>query len=535
MFKPDLKSLPKNPGVYIYKDSLGKIIYVGKAKNLKNRVATYFNKSSDKSPKTKILVSNISDMEYIVVDNEVEALLLENRLIKKNNPKYNINLKDSKTYAYIKISNDKFARVTSSRKVRNDGEYFGPYVDGMQRKELIRLIVKIFKLRTCRKLPKRECLNYHIGICTAPCVGKVSEKDYNVQVKEAIKLLNGNTKDVLKKLKDDMLKASSEMKYELAMEKKNHIEAIMNLQEKQKVDLVKDYDQDFIGCLWDDDKSKVMFQIFNVSRGVIQGRKQFKFDYDENIFEEFIKMYYSQNYVPKEIVVNKNFWMDDLEKDVLEGYLSTIRGSKVSIVYPKRGEKLGLIKMVENNIKMNFSENDVLGEIKDKLNLSVNPDVIECFDISNLGYDYVVAGMTRWVNGEPDKNGNRRFEIKSFKGKNDDFRSMREVIYRRYSAIKEGRECDGVFPDLIIVDGGKGQLASAMESLNRLNLKIPIISLAKKEEEIFMPEREDSLRFDKNSRMMLFIRRVRDSVHNYVITYNRKKRSMRLKDDFEKK
>lgn len=533
MYKPVRSQIPNTPGVYLYKDENNKIIYVGKAKNLRNRVSTYFNGNHENSPKTQHLVKNIYNAEFIIVDNEVEALLLENKLIKKYNPKYNINLKDSKTYAYIKLTKEKFPKIMSSRIIKKDGDYFGPYTDGGARREILNLAVKIFRLRTCRTLPKRACLNYHIGLCTAPCILNVTEDEYKKQVDAAKEFLKGNTDQVLKKLKQDMVKASIDMKYEVALEKKKHVEAIMHMQEKQKVDLLKDYDQDFIAMLYNPKTGNSIIEIFNVSKGVINGKKEFKFDYDEELFESFIKMYYSQNYTPKEIVVNLEFWKDEDNKKIIENYLEKIRGNKVILTMPKKGEKLSIIKMVENNAKLNFEDNDTLLEIKEKLNLPQVPMVIECFDISNLSYDYNVAGMTRWINGKPDKAGYRKFEIKSFSGKNDDFTAMKEVTFRRYKAIKEGRAENGTFPNLIIIDGGKGQLNAALNSLKELNLQIPIISLAKKEEEIFLPGEEDSRRFPKNSKMMLLIRGIRDSVHNYVVSYNRKKREMRLREEFE--
>lgn len=294
--------------------------------------------------------------------------------------------------------------------------------------------------------------------------------------------------------------------------------------------MVKDYDQNVIVLLENTINKKILIQLFKISKGVISGKKEFRFEDEENILEQFIKMYYSQNEIPKEILLNIEFWDNTEDKEVLEKYLQRLRGTKVVLSVPKIGEKKKLVNMAKKNALLNFDSNDVLEEMKVKLDLPKIPKIIECFDMSNLGYDYLVGAMTRWVNGRPDKENYRKFEIKSFKGKNDDYKSMLEVVYRRYRRLKEENL---QMPDLIIIDGGKGQLGAATEALKRLKLNIPIISLAKKEEEIFKPGIEESFKFDKNSKMMLFIRQIRDSVHNYVLSYNRKKREMRLKEDLE--
>ncbi|MDA3855157.1 MAG: excinuclease ABC subunit UvrC [Candidatus Woesearchaeota archaeon] len=526
MLKEKLKSLPKNPGVYLFKDKFEHIIYIGKAKNLKNRVKSYFSSDHKNSPKTQFLVRNIYDLEFIIVDNELEALLLENKLIKKNKPKYNINLKDSKTYAYIKITEDNIPKIISARKVTKKGIYFGPYVDGTSRRELIRLVVEIFGMITNTTYSTRSQLNYDIGLAPAPSIDKVDREIYLKRLEDVKNFLNGNnTSKVLKLLNKEMHEAINVQKYELAAEKKRHIEAINHLKEKQNVDLIKGYDQDVIVMLHNSDRAVI--ELFNISKGVISGKKTFRFEYDEELFESFIKMYYSQNSVPKEVIINTE--LEDV--NLFEEYLAKNRGSKVTINFPQKGDKLKLVKLVEKNAKLNVLENKILKDIKEKLNLLKIPKVIECFDMSNLGKDFLVGAMVQFVDGKPNKTEYRKFEIKSFSGKNDDFASMKEVVYRRYKKLKDKNL---TYPDLIIIDGGKGQLSASVESLKELKLIIPIISLAKKEEEIFMLGRNDSLKFDKNSEMMLFIRSVRDEVHRFVITYNRKKREMRLRDEMNK-
>lgn len=531
MFKPERKSIPNNPGVYIYKDKQDDIIYIGKAKNLRNRVSSYFSQDHKTSPKTRFLVKNIQNAEYIITSNEIEALLLENKLIKKHKPKYNIFLKDSKTYAYIKITDDEIPQLQITRKVTKGGDYFGPFTDGNLRNELFNLTVKIFKLVTRKTYSTKSKLNYEIGIAPAPSLNEIDRNKYLKTIEEAKDFLNRkNTKQTIKRLTNEMHLAKDNNKFEEALEKKKQIEAIEHLEERQLIDLQKDYDQDVLVKI--DDKNKALFSLFNISKGVISGKKDYTFDNDDEIFESFLKMYYSSNYVPKEIIIN----IELEENRLLEEYLTKLRGSKVTLTYPKKGEKLALVNLAINNAKLNIGKENVLEQIKDKLNLPRLPITIECFDMSNLGKDYLVGAMTRWVNQKPDTNNYRKFEIKSFKNKNDDYAAMREVVYRRYRGIKEKSEKVD-FPDLILIDGGKGQLHSALESLNKLNLTIPIISIAKgsnrDKNEIYLIDKDEPLIFDNDSKMMLYLRQIRDSVHNYVISYNRQKRNMKFKGEIK--
>jgi excinuclease ABC subunit C len=522
--KPDFAEIPKEPGCYIYKDENSEIIYIGKAKNLANRIRSYF--SNPESVKTQHLVAKIRMIEWIVVDSEVEALLLENNLIKKHSPRYNIDLKDSKTFAYIKITDDKFPRILTTRKVTKDGTYFGPYTDGYQRVQLLRVAVSIFKIRTCKVLPKHECLNYHIGICTAPCIKNVSEEQYALQVSKAKEFLKGNTEDTVKILNEEMKRFSSELKFEKALERRNQIEAIENIEDRQKVELIKNFDQDVIALVKHNDDA--IFEMFTITKGVIAGKAEYRVPYSEDVFEEFIKRYYSTRKIPYEIIINQKLYDTDI--DVLEEFLSKLRNHNVIITRPEKGEKLSLIKLAEKNAYANLEENKTLIELQGALNIPEYPKVIECFDISNLGYEHIVAGMTRYVDARPDKSGYRKFMIRSTGGKQDDFRAMEEVIYRRYKRIKNER---GRYPDLILIDGGLGQLNASLKSLKALGLKIPIISLAKENEEIYTPKEETPMQFDKNSKMMLLLREIRDSVHNFVLSYNKKRRELKLRDEFK--
>lgn len=558
--------IPNKPGVYLYKDRFGKIIYIGKAKNLRSRVSSYFTSVHKHSPKTRILVSNIYDVEFFIVDSEVESLILENKLIKKNKPKYNILLKDSKTYPYIKLTDEKIPKLTLTRRISGKGEFFGPFVDGAARTEIFNLTVKIFGLITSKTYSTKSHLNYDIGLAPAKTLLEVDIEKYKVNVGLARDFLKGkNVSEIKKKLKFEMKESSDLMNFEEAMIKKKQIDAIDILLEKQKIDLVKNYDQDVIGVVFDEINSKAVFVLLNISKGVISGKREFKFDLDsvEDIFSSFVKMFYSQAYIPKEILVSNEFWENSSEHKVLEEYLAGLSGRKVILNCPQRGEKKGLVELAISNAKLNVGKKNVLFEVQEKLGLKNLPKVIEVFDMSNLSYDFLVGGMTRWVDEKPDKNGYRKFDIKSFSGKNDDFAAMEEVVFRRYSRLlKEGKE----LPDLILIDGGLGQFGvvkkvledlgilenvnanpkdtnsdtdSPMENGDRQKQVSPdLISIAKgefrKKNEIYTLETGNvPLVFDDDLKFMLFLRKVRDSVHNFVITFNRKKRDMKLKKEFK--
>ncbi len=523
----EYKNVPMEPGVYLFRNSENEIIYIGKAKKLRNRVSSYF-KNKNQYPRIALMVSRIATIDWVVVDNEVEALLLENNLIKKHSPKYNIDLKDSKTFAYIKLTDDGFPRILSTRKVIPEGKYFGPYVDGFARMQLVNLAVQLYKIRTCRTLPKKACLNYHIGICTAPCIGNVTKEQYDLQVRGATEFLKGERKGALSQLGSEMKAASAELKFEKALEKKRQMESIIHLDERQKVELVKSFDQDVVALVQNGEKC--MVEIFTISRGVISGKKEYTFDYHEGLFEEFLMRYYSTNKVPSEIIINSKFWETDADREIAEKYLTNLRGGKVELLLPQKGDKLGLVKLAEKNAQLNMGESGVLSEIKDSLNLPSIPHIIECFDISNLGYEHIVGAMTRFVDAKPDKKGYRKFKIRTVEGKNDDFASISEIVHRRYRRLLEEKS---EMPNLIIIDGGVGQLSAALEPLKALGLKIPIIALAKQNEEIYLPGIAEPKVFEKNGRMMLFIRSVRDSVHKFVLGYNRKRREMKLRSQFE--
>jgi len=524
----DFKSsnVPTNPGVYLFKDEQGEILYIGKAKSLRARVKSYFSNVGQPA-KTRQLISKIRKIDWIIVHNEVEALLLENKLVKQHTPKYNIDLKDAKTFAYISLSKEAFPRILTSRKVSRKLESFGPYTDGFTRQDLHRLIVKVFKLRTCKTMPKRACLNYHIHLCTAPCIGKVNAEQYAEQVKQARSFLNGNYQQTIEQLKSQMHVASAQQQYETALELRNQISSIRLLTEHQVVDNDRRYDQDVLA--FQQFGEKMLAVQMGVRRGVLLGKKEFSFDLQPQIEQEFLKAFYTTNQIPREILLNKPCWQGTEEKTALEEFLSAKRLALVSLTIPRRGDKLALVKLAEKNLESTLDIDSGLVDLQNNLNLPVLPRVIECFDISNLGTEHVVSGMVSFRNAKPEKKNYRKFKIKTFQGQ-DDFASVNEVVMRRYKRLTEEKS---PLPDLVVVDGGPGQVRAAKTALQTLGLQIPLIGLAKEQEEIYLPDESGPRNFDKNNKMMLLLRRIRDAAHDFSVGYNRKRRQMKIREEFK--
>ena len=520
--------VPTNPGVYLYRNGEGEILYVGKAKNLRSRVRSYFL-GVDQPSKTRQLVLHIRSIDWIIVNNEVEALLLENKLIKQHTPKYNISLKDSKTYAYIALTREEYPRILTSRKVSPKLESFGPYTEGYTRQDLQRLVTKVFKLRTCKIMHKRACLNYHIGNCTAPCVEKISKEQYAEQVRNARMFLEGKFDKTVQVLELQMQQASVEQKFERAMELRDQIASIRLLTQRQIVDNEKRFDQDVMVFCQEEDKIHVIHM--GLRKGVLLGKKEFTVDRQPLVEQEFLKAFYAVNQIPREILLNKPCWQDIEEKKALEEFLSTKRLSTVKLTVPKRGNKLSLVQLAEKNLQSSLSGGNVLVELQTVLNLPKLPRVIECFDISNLGQEHLVSGMVRFTDAKPDKKNYRKFKIKTVT-RQDDFASMHEVITRRYKRLKEETS---PLPDLIIIDGGPGQVKAAQTALNTLQLQIPMFGLAKEQEEIYKPNSQTPIQIDKNSRIMLLIRQIRDATHDFSVNYNRKRREIQLRNEFKKK
>jgi excinuclease ABC subunit C len=518
--------IPTNPGVYIYRNELDEILYIGKAKSLRSRVNSYF-KNKDQPLKTRQLVERIRQIDWVIVNNEVEALLLENKLIKQHTPKYNISLKDAKTYAYIALTREVYPRILTSRKVSRKLESFGPYTDGFVRQDLQRLVTRVFKLRTCKTLPKRACLNFHINLCSAPCIGNVSAEQYAEQVEKARSFLGGDYEQTIEQIKNRMQTSSSNQKYEDALELRNQMNSIYLLTQHQIVDNERRFDQDILAFKQYD--QKVLVVQMGVRKGVLLGKKEFSVDLQPQIEQEFLKAFYTTNQIPREILLNKPCWQEPAEKAALEEFLSAKRCAPVSLTIPRRADKLGLVKLAEKNLESTLDTDSALVDLQNYLNLPVLPRIIECFDISNLGREHVVSGMVTFKDAKPDKKNYRKFKIKSFVGQ-DDFGAISEVVSRRYKRLLEEKE---PLPDLVMVDGGAGQVAAAKSALQGLGLQLPLIGLAKEHEEIYLPNEQAPRCFDKSSRMMLLLRRIRDATHEFSLGYNRKRREMKIKEEFK--
>lgn len=518
MTAPDISSVPHSPGCYLYKDKDGTIIYVGKAKDLKKRVSSYFQKK-DHDPKTKKLVSNIVSLEYILTDSDEEAYLLENTLIKKHLPKYNIDLRDAKTYAYILMTNEDFPRIGIARRRNSRGQYFGPFVSAKERDYCLSVVKKTFKLRSCMNLPKnhRPCLRYHIGNCSGPCTGKITKEDYAKQCGYAYDALKGNTKELVKSLTEDMEHYSKATEFEAALEIRNMIEAVDSLSNRQYVMRKTDHDEDVV--VYRIRNNVVYLIVFHVYKGTLGGRDEFIFDESNWFFEEFISAYYAENPVPKEIIIE-----NELEESP-ESYLSNLACHNVTITVPKQGAKKKLVELAGKNIETtHFGDEIKVTELQTALRLKNPPNVIECFDISHLAGTDTVASMVQFRGGKPDKRNYRHFRIKTVEGI-DDFASMAEVVRRRYTRlVNEEKE----LPDLIVIDGGKGQLGYAKRVLDELSLNITVISLAKAEEEVFISGVPFPLPFGKKTKANMYLQEIRDEAHRFAITYNRLLRSKRV-------
>ena len=558
-FEYHIKNLPDKPGVYLMKNFLGEVIYVGKAKVLKNRVKSYFQKSKNHSEKVKVMVKNIAEFEYIVTDSEMEALILECNLIKKYSPKYNILLKDDKFYPFIKITvNDDYPRVFVTRRFAKDGsKYFGPYTNGSAVYETIDLIYKIFPLRNCKLVIKengekvRPCLNYHIKKCLGPCGGHISKEEYGKMINDIIDILSGKETYITKMLKSDMEKAAEELEFEKAASLRDKILSINAIAEKQKIFKTMEGDEDFINIEQDEKDSCI--QVFFSRDGKVIGREHFIFENTANesigeIIEDFIGSFYGGTAkIPKTIYVPQ---IDNF--DLMEEYLTIKRGAKVWIKVPQKGQKKEMLEMVKNNARITLEKfkdkylkdkeiNRIsLLELQDLLELEECPQRIEAYDISNIQGVDSVGTMIVFEEGRAKNSDYRRFKIKTVKGAND-YDSMREILTRRFNhgldEIKAIQQRDlklsagkfSTFPDLIMMDGGKGQVNVALEVLQSLNIDIPVCGLVKddKHQTRGIIYNNNELIINKSSNLMQLIRRIQDEVHRFAITYHRSLRDKR--------
>ena len=543
-----LTSLPAAPGVYLHKDEAGRIIYVGKAKNLRNRVRSYFQSGRGHDRKTRELVKRIIDLEYIVTDTEVEALVLESNLIKKHRPRYNIALKDDKQYPHLKLTvNEPFPRVMITRRIQRDGAlYFGPFLPASLARRSIDLINRTFQLRTCDieidgKLP-RPCLEYHIKRCLGPCVkGLCTPEEYAESVRDVRLFLEGKSKELADEYEARMTKASDEMKFELAAKYRDLRKTVLAVSEQQKMAVSAEIDVDIFGYYREG--QRLALQLFTMREGKIVGRREFfwedlapdEFD-AAAFFGEFLPQYYSTDYVPREIHVPADFE----DRELLEQALSERRGRRVKIHYPQRGAKRELIELVEKNAKIAFEQRfrvlkpdteRVLEELQETLELPRFPARIESFDVSNISGEENVAAMVVCENGKVSRAEKRNFRIRSVEGANDPA-SMREAVLRRYR-----RQLDehGPLPDLVMIDGGKTQLGAAAEAMRELGLEaIPMIGVVKpprRHNEIshlLVKGREhEPVYLDPHSPALRLIQLIRDETHRAAVTYHRKRREMR--------
>lgn len=516
------ENLPKKPGVYIMRDANDEIIYIGKAKNLINRVRSYFREKLDR-PKTQILMSHFDSLEYIVTNSEKEALILEATLIKKHRPRYNVQLKDDKRYPYVKITNEKYPRLIITRNITKNGIYYGPFTDVTSVKKTVKFLKSLFKIRTCRNMDG-PCLNSQIDLCYAPCSGEISKEEYDEIINKIDLFFQGKYSVIVKNLKKEMAEAAENEQFEKAAVLRDQITSIEEIMEKQFVDLVDDdLDQDVIAIAPND--NEVVVIIMPIRNGKIVGRDDFlmsgsQYESNSEILFAFIQQYYGFNrHIPKQILLNEP--IDDTE--LLEEWLSDLRGNKVYIKVPMKGVKLRLVNMAQKNAEIikhqkKAMENSLI-ELKKYLKLDKLPRIIEGYDISNISGKFAVGSKVSFKDVKPNKKKYKRFKIET-PGPND-FAMMKELLTRRLKMIDTDEE-----PDLIVIDGGKGQLSMACEVLDELNLAhIPIIGLAKEFEEIYIPNSKRPIIIPKNNKALHLLQQVRDESHRFAITYHRKLRS----------
>ena len=537
--KAELKKLPSDSGVYIMHGENDEILYIGKAVNLKNRVSQYFQRSL-KSPRIEKMVSKIKWFEYIIVDNEVEALVLECNLIKKHMPPYNVMLKDDKTYPYIKVTlKETFPRVFITRQFIEDGsKYYGPYTDAYAVKETLNFIKELFPLKVCKKDYKepsennRPCLNFHIKKCLAPCRGDVSIKEYRDMIDQVCSFLDGHYEEIVKKLTEKMNVASDNMQYEKAAEIRDKIIAIKKVSEKQKMNTLSNDEIDVIGI--NILGSVANIELFTVRGGKLLGREKYTFkDIDGisegEIIESFIKQFYANRfYIPKSILVRNEF----NDKEIIEEWLTNLRGSKVYINIPQRGEKSKLLEMAEKNAHETFKKEDKVvnpSKLLGKLIGLDNIEKIEAYDISNIGNSNIVGGMVTFINNKPQKSLYRRFKIKST-DEQDDLKCTYEVVYRRFSNTQTTDEAFSNLPDLILADGGTGQVLAIKKALEDTGYRIPVIGMVKnsKHQAKALLVNGRNIQLSRYPEIFKFIYEIQEEVHRYAISYHRSLRSKEL-------
>ena len=546
VLKIKLTYLPDSAGVYIMKDADGEILYIGKAGSLKDRVRSYFQKGANLTVKTSAMIEQVSDIEWIVAGSDLEAIILENNLIKKHKPKYNVILRDDKNYPYLKLSTDEdFPRFSIVRRYKKDKAlYFGPYVPSNALRETLIVINKIFPLRKCKKAisgrDERPCLNYQIGRCPAPCCGKISKEDYWKIVKNARLFLEGKDKELLKSLNEKMERESEALNFEEAAKTRDRIKKIERVLEKQRITVTEMIDQDVIGMAREGGNADI--QILFIRNGMMTGRKDFFWDdlkdtSNSEIITSFIEQFYRDEIqIPDEVLIPI-----ELEDRGIEEWLSQRKEKQVHIIAPKRGHRASLIRLAEENalIRLNEALTEkkkyelILNELKGMIGLQKLPKRIEAFDISNISGSEAVGSMVVWEGEGPKKSDYRRFKIKTVHGA-DDYGMMREVLYRYYSKIaKAQRSVPLPIADLVMVDGGKGQLNIALDLFKEFGIDIKVIGIAKargddERERIFLSNKDEPIELEPSSPVTLLLQRIRDESHRFAISYHRKLMNKRM-------
>ena len=537
--KDKLETLPTQPGVYLFKDGDGAVVYVGKARSLRDRVRSYFQASRPQDAFRGDMVAQIADLDLVLVDTEMEALALENNLIKRHRPRYNVLLRDDKNHPYLKLTlTEEYPRLYVVRRVAEDGNaYGGPYIPALLGRKHARMVHKLFGVRSCKEVLNgrrpRPCLQYQIGRCLAPCVAEICALPrYRQACDDARLFLEGRTDEVVRRLKVQMEEAAAEHRFEEAASLRDQVRALDRLETPQKITTTELEERDVFGV--SAEGGRAALQVFAVRDGKVVAREGFLLENlaePETVLSSSLQQYYAQGrYVPREVLVAR----DLPDADLLQAWLSERRGTAVRIRVPQRGEKLRLLEMVQRNAQLAYDlewrhprqqSQEILRALRDVLDLEVEPRRIECFDISNIQGADVVASMVVFEDGQPKKSEYRTFRVRSLSGTPDDFASMREVVGRRYRRLlEEGKD----LPDLVLVDGGKGQLGAAMEALAELGVgHQPLASLAKREELIFVPGREEPIALPRASPVLQLVQRVRDEAHRFAIGFHRKTRAKR--------
>jgi excinuclease ABC subunit C len=516
-----LDKVPHQPGCYLYQDQDKHIIYIGKAKDLRKRVGSYFAKEHA-DPKTQLLVKNIASVDFQVTRTEQEAFLLEANLIKKHQPKYNLELKGGKRYAYLLLTDEKFPRLLTSRDTLQKGQRFGPFASGYDRTALLYALRKAFFIRTCTTLPKKPCLRYHLGLCKAPCAGFQTKEEYEKNIKQAEAYLKGGSEQILKELGNKMRKAATSENYEEARSLRDQLAALESLREGQIAEQASDRSEDAVVYSVKEDGTADLV-VCSVRNGMLGDKDEYTIDAKEGFLDEFIRRYYEE----KGAAIPKRILLPIPIDESTAVYLASKANHQVEILVPQRGVGKSLLELAHANLEALKKTPGIAAEgLREALGLPITPRTIECIDISHLQGTDTVGSLVRFTNGVADKKNYRRFRIRTVEGI-DDFRSMQEVVGRRYKRLVEEHK---PLPDLLVVDGGAEQLAFARKALEELGIDLPAVGLAKKDEEIYLSDQKNPLRLPKSSPSLRLLMAARDEAHRFGVNYQRLLRSKRMKE-----